>query len=157
MNLANTAPLHRAITDLIRKEVAAEVQRALRGLKAPAGRAASHGIRIRRSPEQVEAVGAKVLAYIKKHPGSRLEEIGRGMGVETGGLKLPILSLRDQGQLRTEGQKRGTMYFAEKGGAGEEEIGARHAGLGPPIDHDMAMSDSAQDEWHSRSRREQGL
>lgn len=113
-------PIHRAITNIVREEVAAEVKRALRGFKVPtSGMAdAPTGTRAMRTTAQVEAVGAKVLAYVKKHPGSRLEEIGRGMGVETAGLKRPIQGLLAAGALRTEGQKRGTMYFAGKGKAG---------------------------------------
>ena len=41
-------------------------------------------------------------------PGSRLESIGRGMGVATAGLQRPIQGLLAAGALRTEGQKRGT-------------------------------------------------
>src|SRR5688572_12352865 len=58
-----------------------------------APKAAKPGRRAKRSSADVEAVGAKVLAYVKSHPGERLEEIGRGLNVETAGLKLPIQGL----------------------------------------------------------------
>lgn len=77
---------------------------------APKGRK-----RGRRSSADVEVVAAQVLAYVNANPGQRLEEIGRGMGTATAGLKRPIQGLLAAGELRTEGQKRGTKYFAGSG------------------------------------------
>ncbi len=51
------------------------------------------GRRGKRTPEDVEKVSATLLAYVKKHDGQRIEEIGKGMGVATKGLKLPIQKL----------------------------------------------------------------
>jgi hypothetical protein len=78
-------------------------------VKAPTGR------RIRRSAEDVEEVAEQIHGYVLAHPGSRLEEIGRGLGTDTAGLKLPVKELMGSGRLRTEGQKRGTKYFAGGG------------------------------------------
>jgi hypothetical protein len=75
------------------------------------------GRRAKRSSADVQAVGAKVLSYIKGNPGSRLEEIGRGLKVDTAGLKLPVQGLLAAKSVRTEGQKRGTKYFAGSGKA----------------------------------------
>jgi len=77
-----------------------------------APRATKPGKRTRRSAADVEQVGGQVLAYVQSNPGQRLEEIGRGLGVDTAGLKRPIQHLLATGRLRTEGQKRGTKYFA---------------------------------------------
>src|SRR5688572_29148650 len=85
---------------------------------AGAPKAGKPGRRAKRSSADVKAVGAKVLSYVKANPGHRLEEIGRGLKVETSGLKRPIQLLLGTGRLRTEGQKRGTKYFA--GGSGGE-------------------------------------
>jgi len=74
--------------------------------------------RVRRSSADVEAVAAKLLAYVKAKPGQRLEEIGRGLGVATTGLKRPVQTLLLAKALRTEGQKRGTRYFAGSKGSG---------------------------------------
>ena len=57
------------------------------------------------------------------HPGKRLQEIGRGLNVDTAGLKGPIKVLLGTGRLRTEGQKRGTMYFAGGGKAAPAKAG----------------------------------
>ena len=66
----------------------------------------------RRSPEDVAALGDTVLAHVRANPGQRLEEIGRELGMPTKELKRPIANLMEDGALRTEGQKRGTKYFA---------------------------------------------
>lgn len=88
----------------------AAVRRAARGRPV---RVAKRG---KRSSADVEQTAELVLAYVKAHPGQRLEEIGRGLKVDTQGLKLPIAKLLAAKKLRTTGQKRGTKYFA--GGAG---------------------------------------
>lgn len=72
----------------------------------------------RRSSADVEQTGAQVLSYVRSNPGQRLEEIGRGLGADTAGLKRPIQGLLAAGELRTEGQKRGTKYFPGGGGGG---------------------------------------
>jgi hypothetical protein len=99
---------------------------------APAAAAPSKpGKRGRRSAADVEQVAGQVLTYVQGHPGERLEEIGRGLKVDTGGLKGPIKVLLGTGRLRTEGQKRGTKYFAGAGKAAPakaKKAGKRKAG-----------------------------
>ena len=90
--------------------------------RPPAVKSAS-GRRVRRSSADVEEVAEQVLGYVRAYPGSRLEEIGRGLGTDTAGLKLPVKELMGSGRLRTEGQKRGTKYFA--GGSGGKKAGRR--------------------------------
>src|SRR6187402_1910948 len=80
-------------------------------------KAAKRGKRTRRSAEDVEQVAGEVLAYVQGNPGQRLEEIGRGLKVDTAGLKKPIRVLIATGRLRTEGQKRGTKYLPGSGKA----------------------------------------
>jgi hypothetical protein len=77
----------------------------------------------RRSAEDVAAVGGTVLAHVRANPGQRLEEIGRDLGVATKELKRPISNLMEAKALRTEGQKRGTRYFAG-GGRGKKRKAA---------------------------------
>jgi hypothetical protein len=100
---------------------------------APAAAAPTKpGKRGRRSAADVEQVASQVLAYVQGNPGERLEEIGRGLKVDTAGLKGPIKVLIGTGRLRTEGQKRGTKYFAGAGkapaGAGRKKAGKRKTG-----------------------------
>jgi hypothetical protein len=79
--------------------------------------AGRRGRRGRRSPEAVGETADVVRAHVRAHPGQRLEEMGRELGVPTSDLKLPISKLLAGGELRTEGQKRGTRYFAARGSA----------------------------------------
>ncbi len=70
------------------------------------------GRRVRRSSSDLDQLSATILAYVRSHPGERLEEIGRGLRRDTSGLKRPIQMLLAEKKVRTEGQKRGTRYFA---------------------------------------------
>src|SRR5688572_23162600 len=99
------------------------------------GRPRKAGRRARRSSADLEATAAKVLVYVRSNAGQRLEEIGKGLRTATAGLKRPIQVLVAEGKLRTEGQKRGTRYFAGgRGGPGRKAVkkagrrGARKAG-----------------------------
>lgn len=80
----------------------------------------------KRSSEEVDSTAAVVLAYVRVHPGERLEEIGRGLKVGTKELKLPVAKLLSAKKLRTTGQKRGTKYFA--GGGGGSGVGSGGGG-----------------------------
>src|SRR5882672_12102780 len=77
-----------------------------------AGRPARGGKRVRRSTEDLAAIGARVLAQVRSKQGQRLEEIGRALRTDTGVLKRPVAILLAAKKLRTKGQRRGTMYFA---------------------------------------------
>jgi len=77
-----------------------------------AGRPARGGKRVRRSTEDLAAIGARVLAQVRSKQGQRLEEIGRALRTDTGVLKRPVANLLAAKKLRTKGQRRGTMYFA---------------------------------------------
>jgi hypothetical protein len=68
--------------------------------------------RIRRSAADLEQTAVKIRAYVRSNAGQRIEEIGRGLKTATERLKRPIQALIAAGSLRTEGQKRGTRYFA---------------------------------------------
>jgi len=81
------------------------------GRPRKAGRPAGGG-RVRRSTEDLQAIGGRVLAYVRSNAGARLEEIGRGLKTDTAILKRPVALLLEGKQIRTEGQKRGTKYFA---------------------------------------------
>jgi hypothetical protein len=60
------------------------------------------------------------ISYVKANEGQRLEEIGKGLGVATKELKLPVLKLLAAKAIKTTGAKRGTRYFVAGGGAAKQ-------------------------------------
>ena len=91
---------------------------------APRRKAAKRG---RRSADEVEALGGIVLTHVRANAGQRLEEMGRALSMPTKELKRPIAKLLEAGALRTEGQRRGTKYFAggRKAAAGAKKKSGR--------------------------------
>lgn len=80
------------------------------------------GGRVRRSSEDLEALQNDFLAYVRANPGERIEEISVGMSTPSSELKRPVQLLLADGKLRTEGQRRGTRYFAGgRGGAAKKK------------------------------------
>ena len=118
------------------------VRGALEGASAPAGRrgpragakrkkaAASGrprgGKRVRRSTGDVEAMAASILSYVKANPGCSATELAAELGVTTKDVRLPLVKLLEEKKLRTEGQARGTKYFA--GGKRGRPAGKKKAG-----------------------------
>ena len=122
------------ISDLVREQALRSLQEAIarngtaaaRPRRTKAARAAApvrrkaartSGKRVRRSSEELEKLKGAILAHVKANPGQRLEEIGPALGIATKALKRPIQLLTADGALRTEGQRRGTKYFAGGGRA----------------------------------------
>jgi hypothetical protein len=66
----------------------------------------------KRDPKEIDAVTEKLLAYIRKHPGERIEPIGKALGLPTKDLLIPVKRLVGSKHIRTRGQKRATTYFA---------------------------------------------
>jgi hypothetical protein len=105
------------ITTLLKQAALESVKDALgdgavkRGPGRPRKVAASRGRRGRRDPAAIAALADKILSHVRAIPGQRLEEIGRSLGMDTAVLKRPIANLLATRALRTEGRKRGTMYF----------------------------------------------
>ena len=101
------------------------------GRKKAGRRAAGGGGK--RSAESLDQVGEAVLAYVRAHPGSGAEAIGRALGLSSKDMALPIRKLIAERKLRTEGQRRGTKYFAGGrggGGGGGSGNGRRKAKAG---------------------------
>jgi hypothetical protein len=65
----------------------------------------------KRTPKQIERDAQKILAYVKDHPGERMEQIGRTLGYRTPQLTLPMHQLIGAGAIRTRGEKRSRQYF----------------------------------------------
>jgi chromosome segregation and condensation protein ScpB len=66
----------------------------------------------KRTPQELEAITARVLDLIKHHPGERIETLAARGGLSTKEMNLPIKKLIAQKAIRTRGQKRATTYTA---------------------------------------------
>ncbi len=80
---------------------------------APAGKPARRAKRAKRTSADVDATAAALLTYVAANEGQSIEQIGKGMGVATKELKLPVIKLMEAKKLKTKGQRRGTKYFAK--------------------------------------------
>jgi predicted transcriptional regulator len=66
----------------------------------------------KRTPNELRHVVEKLFAYIKKNPGEGIESIGRGLGLPTSELVLPVKKLRAAKRIKTKGFKRARKYSA---------------------------------------------
>ena len=91
-----------------------EVMRMLGG--SSSGKSKSNGANgsrgEKRSATSLAATQDKVISFIAKHPGLRIEEINRELGTSTKDLALPIRKLLAAKAIKTTGQRRSTKYFA---------------------------------------------
>lgn len=60
---------------------------------------------------------AQILDYVAANPGSRLEQIAKGMGKASAALKAAVAALLASGALTKTGQRRGTAYSIGSGAA----------------------------------------
>jgi hypothetical protein len=65
----------------------------------------------KRTPEQLAAIDAAILASVKASPGNGIEHMGKALGVPTDDLKLRVLGLVESKQIKKTGVKRATKYF----------------------------------------------
>jgi len=114
------------LSSLVKNSALNAVRTALGEAAAPASAPAApaalarapkaRGRRGKRTPEQVTAMASTILDYVRANPGQRLEQIGAGLGMATKGLKLPVQKLLGDKAIHSQGQRRGTKYFAGSGG-----------------------------------------
>lgn len=69
------------------------------------------GKRVRRTAAHLEADKVAFADYVKANPGERLEQISKGLKIDSKHLKRPALLLLEEGAVRKEGERRGTCYF----------------------------------------------
>jgi hypothetical protein len=113
------------ITELARRAAIDTLESAF-GRRAAPGRAAAAGAAsaggqvgrprggrgVKRTPADLEHVSSKFVAFVKSHPGLRIEQINKELGTTTKDLALPIRKLIGDGVLKAKGKKRSTTYFA---------------------------------------------
>jgi hypothetical protein len=66
----------------------------------------------KRSGDEIEKIGGRVIAHAKRNPGQGIEAIGKALGIATRDLALPVKNAIRDGALTTKGHKRATKYFA---------------------------------------------
>lgn len=71
----------------------------------------------KRSPQQLEKMRAKVLAFTARTPGQRSEDIQKALKLATADISLPLRQLLAAKLLRCEGAARGRRYWAMANGA----------------------------------------
>jgi hypothetical protein len=85
------------------------------GRKPGAGKQAAgpHGAKGggKRSPEDIDAMAAKLLAFVKSNPGKRGEQIAAALKTDVGTMRLPMQKLIASKKIKTKGQRRGTTYM----------------------------------------------
>jgi hypothetical protein len=79
----------------------------------------------RRSSAQLSNTMDTIRDFIAQNPGSRMEQISKGVGRTTPQLRLPINKLLAQGSIRKRGEKRATEYFAGAGGGSSKSAPKR--------------------------------
>ena len=82
----------------------------------------------RRSAEDLEKTAARILAYVKTHPGKGVTAIAKALRRSSKDLKRPVQMLLAAKKIRTEGQRRGTTYFAGAGGGTRKKAAKRKTG-----------------------------
>lgn len=65
----------------------------------------------KRSPDEIVKTTDKLLQYITKNSGQRIEEIAKGVGNSTKELTLPVKKLLNDKKIVAKGEKRATRYF----------------------------------------------
>ena len=70
--------------------------------------------RPKRTPADLETLSEKFAAFVKTHPGLRIEQINKQLGTTTRDLALPIRKLLSAEIITVKGQRRSTTYFASK-------------------------------------------
>jgi hypothetical protein len=68
----------------------------------------------KRDPKLLDQLQARVLAFVTKKPGLRVEQINKELGTTTKDLALPIKKLLTAKAINAHGQKRATTYAARK-------------------------------------------
>jgi hypothetical protein len=88
-----------------RRVRAASAAKAAKAAKARAGK------RIRRSGDDIGSLAQAVVTEVRRGPGRRLGEIAASLGESAKSIRRPVVTLMEDGSLRSEGERGGTRYF----------------------------------------------
>lgn len=119
--------LERQIEQLLREHVAAcrraaaaAVERAFAAVPTGTGAsrsrpAASRATAVRRSAEEIAALGERLDEVVRTHPGETMSTLAPYVGATPRELERPMARLRKRGRVRTVGQRNRTRYFPMAG------------------------------------------
>jgi predicted ArsR family transcriptional regulator len=105
-----------ATTDGVMRRALEEARGALSAYLAfqgvmPAASPTGRGMGGRRSSEDVEQMGASILAHVNKNPGQRGEQIAESLHVDTKTMRLPMQKLIADKKVKAKGERRGMRYY----------------------------------------------
>jgi len=89
---------------------AAKAAKATKAAPAPSA-ASKRKAGQKRSPDEIAKTTDRLLQYITKNSGQRIEEIAKGVGNSTKELTLPVKKLLSDKKIQAKGEKRATRYF----------------------------------------------
>lgn len=102
--VAEITELARAATrDMIDRALSVDRERSIRPL--PLTRVG------RRDASAIDDLASQFVAFVRKHPGLRIEQINKQLGTTTKQLGLPIRKAIADGLVKTKGKRRSTTYF----------------------------------------------
>lgn len=107
------------VTDIAKRAAREQLDAAFGGRGGGSSRSsASSGIGrgrgrgVKRTQEDLDALGEKFYEFVKANPGLRIEQINAKLGTSTKDLQLPIRKMIADGELKAKGKKRSTTYTA---------------------------------------------
>ena len=100
------------ITDLAKRAAIDTLEGALGRQLSAAPKGASRNKGSKRTSNELDRMAETFYTYVVKHPGMRIEQINKSLGTTTKDLALPIRKMISDGELKTKGEKRSTVYFA---------------------------------------------
>lgn len=100
------------ITDLAKRAAIDTLESALGKQLSAAPRSGNRHKGSKRTSTELEKMAETFFSYVMKHPGMRIEQINKHLGTTTKDLALPIRKMIADGEIKTKGEKRSTMYFA---------------------------------------------
>ncbi|HEY4103062.1 MAG TPA: DNA-binding protein [Polyangiaceae bacterium] len=111
LSVALVEASHAAIADALGAGTSVRAVSAGGSKSSKAPKSARRAKGAKRSPEELTALTQSLLAFVKRHPGQRIEQIAGSIGASTKDLALPAKKLIGEKKLSTKGQKRATTYF----------------------------------------------
>lgn len=109
--LALVAKFVEEMTELAKREALRHVSLAF-GVHDPSPASTAASRNGTRPAAELDSLKQRILAHVASYPGVRTEQLKAALGTRTKELTLPLRQLVAAGTLKTEGERRGTKYYA---------------------------------------------